>query len=85
MTADDVMRYIVDLGLLLIAFFGWFRNSKGDSSEQARWMGRIDEKLGNMDKKLDGLDGIPERVESLGERITKLEVRFNKFSEEHGR
>ena len=44
---------------------GWRRNDKGDTAEQARWMGGIDQLLKEINKKLDNLDGIPGRVKAL--------------------
>lgn len=75
MTVEQLLPYLTTLGGLVLAYLGWRRNDKGDTAEQARWMGKIDEKLDSIGKKLDKLDGIPERVCDLERRVNDLEKR----------
>jgi len=75
MTADQLFPFVVSLGALLLAYLGWRRADKGDTAEQSRWMGKIDEKLDSIGKKLDKLDGIPERVCDLERRVGVLEKK----------
>ena len=81
MSNSEMISYIVGIGGLMLAFLGWMRNSKGDSSSTARWMGTIDQMLKEMSKKLDkldALDGVPSRLEAL-------ERKFDQHLEEHRR
>lgn len=73
MTVEQFLPYLTTLGGLVLAYLGWRRNDKGDTAEQARWMGKIDEKLDTIGRKLDKLDGIPERVSDLERRVNDLE------------
>lgn len=75
MTVEQFLPYLTTLGGLVLAYLGWRRNDKGDTAEQARWMGKIDEKLDSIGKKLDRLDGIPERVCDLERRVNNLEKK----------
>lgn len=78
MTVEQFLPYLTTLGGLVLAYLGWRRNDKGDTAEQARWMGKIDEKLDSIGKKLEKLDGVPER-------IGRLEEKLEQHLKEHGR
>lgn len=78
MTFEQFLLYLTTLGGLVLAYLGWRRNDKGDTAEQARWMGKIDEKLDSIGKKLEKLDGVPER-------IGRLEEKLEQHLKEHGR
>jgi len=75
MTSEEMLPYIVGLGGLVLAYLGWRRTDKGETAEQSRWMGKIDEKLDSIGNKLDKLDGIPERVCDLERRVGALEKK----------
>lgn len=65
MTFDQVLQYLTTIGALLLAYLGWRRNDKGDTSAQAEWRGVVSTKLDAIMEQLKGLVGIPERVREL--------------------
>lgn len=77
--------YLVGAVGALVGLAGWLRNSRGDTAEQARWMGRIDEKLEKIERSLTGLDGIPGRVKAVEDRLKDMERKLERHMEEHGR
>lgn len=78
MSVEQFLPYLTTIGGLVLAYLGWRRNDKGDTAEQARWMGKIDEKLDIIGKKLDKLDDVPGRVKAL-------EDWRDQHQKEHGR
>jgi hypothetical protein len=64
-TFDQILQYLTTIGALLLAYLGWRRNDKGDTSAQAEWRGRVSTMLEAIMEQLKGLVGIPERVRAL--------------------
>ncbi len=85
MSNMEWIGYAVGIAGVLVGLAGWLRNNRGDTAEQARWMGGIDYQLKDISRKLDDLNGIPGRMKAVEDRLKDIERKLEKHIDEHGR
>lgn len=70
--------YLVGAIGVLMGLLGWLRNTKGDTSALATWMGTVNAKLDHISNELSKLNDVRERVAML-ERYVK--TAYNRLDE----